>query len=344
MSSGHSIITTSAPAKVILFGEHSVVYGANAIAASINRRTCVTLIPNDSQILRFRFEKISLDVSLDKDNPTLPTNLNRQQTQALECGLTIYEHVKPLKAGIDVTVTSDFPLGAGLGSSASLSVALSSAIIAQKFRETGEKVKENAGEFTESFAKNVLEASNLCEKMFHGNPSGIDTATSFLGGIIQFKRDTPTKKIAETIPMKLVIVDSTVERQTSAIVSRLAALRARFPSPTDHIFKAINEIALAAVNIISTDFESAGLVDLVRMNHGLLAGMGLSHPALEKIGQSVASLPVGFKLTGAGCGGNGIVFIPDSVPTEKVCSNISQAGFEPNLVSVGVPGLEVTIA
>lgn len=341
MSPEQSAIITSAPAKVILFGEHSVVYGGTAIAASINKRTRVKLVPKSSKQLCFRFENINLDVSLDPDNPTVPENLNFHQKQALECGLAIYDKVKPLNFGFDVTVTSDFPIGAGLGSSASLSVSLSAAVLAQKFRETGKPVKKNLLEFSDQFSEDVLSLSNLCEKIFHGNPSGIDSSTSFLGGIIKFDKQQLAKKIADSISMKLLIVDSKVERQTSEIVARLAVLRTRFPKPVHSIFDSIDQIAKAAIDCIG--LEEEGLVDLFRMNHGLLSGMGLSHPALEKIKESVSDLLVGFKLTGAGCGGNGIVVVPNSVSIDEVCARIREAGFEPNLVTLGVEGLQVTM-
>lgn len=344
-----SIIRATAPAKVILFGEHSVVYGAPAIAASIDRRTTVQLAPNDSKNLRFKFDSINVDesFSLPVETVAVPAELGLQQRQAIECGLIIFKSLRnAVSEGVTVTVTSDFPLGAGLGSSASFSVSMSAAFVILESLQCGidcEKNPDGTIIITNLVMSRIRELADKCERVFHGNPSGIDTATCSLGGIVRFQRDSGVEKIADSLPMKIAVVDSKVERQTSAVVKRVKDLRSSIPAPSLEVFSAMTAVAEAAAEEIRNCSSCKNLLHLVRMNHGLLYALGVSHPVLERIGLAVADLGVGFKLTGAGAGGNALVFIPPDVSPDVVRTELNRNGFDPNVVTVGVKGVEVTL-
>jgi mevalonate kinase len=201
-------VCVSAPGKVILFGEHAVVYGKVSIAASIDLRTTLTITPNDSSSIHMFFPNINVNIVtkisslvLNKNNIDVKSeNINNKLLDRIksEIGKVIdpsspsfgavisfwylfhflsYEaEASVKKCGFMIHVNSRLPIGAGLGSSASYSVCLSAALL-KWFR----------------WANIDLELINrfafICEKIIHGNPSGVDNTVCTYGGAIFFKRE-----------------------------------------------------------------------------------------------------------------------------------------------------------
>jgi len=346
MSTQPAIVVT-VPVKVILFGEHSVVFGAPAIAAAINHLTTAKIFENENNSLRFKFTKLDLDESffLPALDVSIPDHLQSQQKQALECALGVYKSLpKPFSVGATIVVDSDFPLGAGLGSSASFSLALSAAIITHYARQINEDINmDSRGRFliTAELQNRIKVEADKCEMVFHGKSSGIDTSTCLLGGIIKFQKDEGATKVADELNMKVAVVDTKVQRQTSKVLQEVMHLRSRFPAATSSIYESMKEVAEAAISEIQEPSEPQNLLDLVRMNQGLLCALGVSHPVLDTIGLAVSGLGVGFKLTGAGVGGNALVFIPQTVSEDLVRDKLEEKGFIGDFVKVGVPGLRI---
>ena len=164
-------ISAFAPGKLILMGEHAVVYGHPAVAMAVNRGTKVTLSPCSGPTV--------LEESTVRD-PRL--------MQAVHSVLP--------EQGISVHIESDLPIGRGMGSSAALAVALARAAMQwHKVPVTDEGINDRA------FA---------IERIFHGTPSGVDHTVSMRGGVVQYRKgaDGPTFVDIEMPELPIVVIDS----------------------------------------------------------------------------------------------------------------------------------------
>ena len=189
----------SAPGKVILFGEHFVVYGVKAILCSINKRITVTAEKTSNR-------KISINSEIGKLN--------------LEPGKSILEINSPLKpfyylankaiknenTGIHIEIDSDIPLGAGLGSSSACCVAGAAAIF-KLFRKISKE--------------EVLEIAIEAERTIFKNTSGADCTVCTYGGIIEYDKNNGFKKIEDEPNFQLVIANSNIEHSTQSMVSKV---------------------------------------------------------------------------------------------------------------------------
>lgn len=247
----------SAPGKVILAGEHAVVYGTRAVAAAVSLRTTVTL----------------------SDRPG-PSGVDASEITDARLWPALAT-VVPAE-GVGVSITSTLPVGCGMGSSAALTVATLRALAAREGRDLP---------FPELF-----ERAFLVERVFHGNPSGVDHAVSALGGVVAYRRAGPEiTPLTMPAPLRLVVADTGSPGDTARMV---AGVRERAPHAE---LRAIGDVAerVAAALVAGEDVGP-----LFRENHGLLQAIGVSTPALDALCAAMeAAGASGAKLAGAGGGG-----------------------------------------
>lgn len=353
---------TSAPGKVIVYGEHAVVHGKAAVAAAISLRSylLVTALSKTQRTITLRFPDISLShtwqiddlpwvvfshptkkkfyydlvTALDPDlveamqphlsnvSPeTSPENRKIHQAAAsafLYLFLSLGSHKFP---GCVYTLRSTIPIGAGLGSSASISVCLSSALLLQLRTLSGPHPDQPRNE-AELQIERINNWAFVGEMCIHGNPSGVDNTVSTGGKAVLFKREDYTKAPTVTplysFPeLPLLLVNTRQVRSTATEVAKVAALRKSQPVVAGLILEAIDKITESAHKLITApDFEeddedSAEILgELFKVNHGLLVSLGVSHPRLERISELVDLAGVGWtKLTGAGGGGSAITLL-----------------------------------
>ena len=207
-------ISVSAPSKVILHGEHAVVYGKSAVAASLDLRTRMYLTPIvkenvvqvdfpdvgvrqcwsgeniKEEILKHTPEctsdidldflaKIRTFVNVTVSSEEKSAKLEELQTQSLTCFFYLYALICDKFTPMRIKVESEIPLGAGLGSSAALSVCLAAGLRAIKYRKS---------ELNNDALEKVCQLALISEKILHGRPSGIDNTASTYGGFIHFKQ------------------------------------------------------------------------------------------------------------------------------------------------------------
>lgn len=282
-----------APGKVILLGEHAVVYGRPAIAATIDRWVEVELKPLPNAATR----------SVDDDH------LAAALTRAAHCvGVDV--------SGLTVQIASDLPRAMGLGSSAAVSVALLRALAARSGRHL-HRAELNA------FAFEV-------ETIFHGTPSGVDNSAVAYGGVIGFRQATDGRpqvralSMAHTVP--LVIALGRTPRQTKQTV---AALRQRWAADLDTYERRFDEIEWLVIDaeraIAHGDLEELGL--LLNTNHALLHGLGVSTDEIETmVTLARARGALGAKLTGGGGGGAIICLCGDR--RESLVQAFTSAGWQ----------------
>lgn len=213
------------------------------------------------------------------------------------------------------TLRSTIPIGAGLGSSASISVCLATSLLIQARALSGPHPDQQAEE-----AEKQLERINrwafVAETVIHGNPSGVDNTVATGGKAVLFKRQDysrpPIVKSLPTFPeLPLLLFDTRQPKSTAVEVAKVAHLKKTKPLIADHILDAIDGVTESAHALISApEFDAAkpesisALGELASINHGLLVSLGVSHPRLERLRQLVDVAGVGWtKLTGAGGGG-----------------------------------------
>lgn len=284
--------------KVILFGEHFVVHGCDAIAAGI---------PN------------SVIVEIEKSEKNEIITEKRVETESSLASIEAIEQSMGVKNKYKVHMSGDLPTYGGLGSSAAFSVALVRAIA----QEEGMTLDD----------KEVNKHAYAGEKIFHGNPSGIDNTIATYGGLIFFKRGkTPQDNVFDRLelkkPLDIVISFSGKFSPTAKMVSRVKEMADSDPDQFQQIYDEEMEI----VNVGKHGVERGKkymLGALMNSNQMLLAELGVSDETNDKINRiALDAGALGAKLTGGGGGGCCIALAKNKEHAEKIIDEIKKAGFE----------------
>ena len=271
MSEGAGTSTGFGHGKVILVGEHAVVFGQPAVAAGIRAGVRAHVSSGSGAISAPTW---GLEAQVGDDS--LPGQAVR----------LLLERLNTDGNGLDFWLESEVPARAGLGSSAAMAVGIARAIAAR----TG------AGE------ADVLAAAAAAESVFHRTPSGIDSAAASRGRLGKFDKQNGWQDLPLQAPFELCIGLSGQSHDTGALVAGVADLCAITPVAR-RLIDTMGDLARAAMEALAQG-DIAGLARMFNMAHGLLSGVGVSTPALDElvhIARTAGAL--GAKLTGAGGGG-----------------------------------------
>jgi mevalonate kinase len=157
----------------------------------------------------------------------------------------------------------------------------------------------------------VLAAANAWERVFHGNPSGIDTTAACYGSCFKFKRGHAPEFVELVAPLRLAIVQAGPSASTKSMVESVAKLRERRPERVDKTLEAIHALVQNAALCLGAG-DLVGLGKLMDYNQMLLSGLFLSTPEIERAcGIARERGAFGAKLTGAG-GGGSVIAIADN--------------------------------
>jgi mevalonate kinase len=266
--------------KVILLGEHAVVYGHPALAAALDRGVTARCGPADR--LRLRVPAWNIDVAAGDDHPV---------ATALAA---IAAEVGAADARVAIDADAAIPPAAGLGSSAALAVALARALGAHA---AGQPLADDR----------VAEVADAAERCFHRRPSGVDVALATRGGLGVFRRGAGLAPLVAP-PLTVVIGLSGEPRSTAEMVERVAT-----SCGGDGADPRLVELGAAAA--AGADHVAAGALDrlgpLMTAAHRTLATFGISTPALDGlVDAALGAGALGAKLTGAGGGGAVIAIAP----------------------------------
>ncbi|MEM3695097.1 MAG: mevalonate kinase [Candidatus Bathyarchaeia archaeon] len=310
-------VTASAPAKIILFGEHFVVYGEPAIVLAIDKR--VYAKAEKRQDKRLSLRSLNLNLSCYYENG----NFKVEHGDAKEARLkfepikravekVLEKHSK--KVGLDVEINSTVPVAAGLGSSAAVVAAVTAAVSALLNVEMSRE--------------EVFRITYEAEKIVHGTPSGIDPAIATFGGTLLFQMDTGFKPIDVKTDIPLVIGDTGVARSTRVQVEKVRWLKEKYPQIIEPIMLSARETVLRALEALNEgDLETVG--ELMNINHALLCSLGVSDESLEwLINAARKAGALGAKLTGAG-GGGCMIALSKNEKLEQIMEAIQRAGGKP---------------
>ena len=305
--SGTRLGTGAAPGKLVLFGEHAVVYGRPAVAASLGCGLGATVEANDggATLSIPRWGKSGLRVRLVED----------RGIEAVARAFRIALEVVGLDAEspVHVTLAGRLPLGVGLGSSAAFAVSVLRGLADYQGADLS--------------LEDLIEGAQAVEEVFHGNPSGMDHTVVTHGGCLRFQRtEMPVFRAIECAePIPVVIASTPRQGTTREAVDRLRRRYEAQPKIHDRLFDTMGEIAEAGIEALAAgDIEALGR--LFDLNHGCLNACGVSSVHNERMVHLAREAgALGAKLTGAGFGGAVVAITPDR--GEAVEMALLEAGF-----------------
>ncbi len=306
-------VKASAPAKVILFGEHFVVYNRPAIVAAIERKVYVSaeLIKEEAVYIRsddlgisgfFRHGRFIVEKGGED------AELKLKPIWLIADRLLSYSRSRK---GLSIKIKSDVPVEAGLGSSAA--VASASAYAINKLLNLNLSKDE------------IFRLAYESERLIHGTPSGIDPAVSTYGGLIYYVKDKGMSRLNVNLNFNIVIGDTGVPRSTGELVANVRELKRKYPSLVGSILKVSDIIIEEAVEALkSGDLKVLG--ELMNVNQGILSAVGVSSVDLERLIYAARDAGAyGAKLTGAGGGGCMIALAPPK-KVDDIVEAIRRAG------------------
>ncbi|MFK8052586.1 MAG: hydroxymethylglutaryl-CoA reductase, degradative [Woeseiaceae bacterium] len=301
----------SSAAKLILAGEHAVVYGRRALGLPIQRALRAEVFSSNAPLtIRVDDWQLSYDASDDADH--------RSPLGMLVDTIIKIAGLELPKGHIDVSC--QIPFAAGLGGSAALAVVLIRAIA----KLTGSRFEK----------EQVNEMAFACEKLAHGTPSGVDNTLATFAAPLLFSPSAQQRwqDLEIGSSLQFVVAFSGIKGVTSDLVARVAARRERAPVAFEAIFDQIDaEVDVCLSALQSADLQKLG--DSLNLCHGLLNAIGVSHPELEKMVTIARTAgAVGAKLTGAG-GGGSVIAICDG-NAEAVATALRQARYETRIIDV----------
>jgi mevalonate kinase len=288
--------SASAPGKVILFGEHAVVYGRPAIAAPISQiRATATVSPAAHDGVRLEAPDLGRSLWLHEAAADHPLAAAVRLVEAWG--------ERPLN-GLTLTAASQIPIASGLGSGAAISAAI---------------IRALADHLDLPLSLSRLSALTYeVEKIHHGAPSGIDNTVVAYEQPVYFVRRRPENLIEPfrvAAPLRLLVADTGLASSTKVVVGDVRRQWQEEPERFERIFAGCGRIAMAARRAIERgDVKRLGR--LMNQNQALLVEMTVSAPALDRLAAAAtAAGALGAKLSGAGRGGNMIALVTPETET-----------------------------
>ncbi|PIQ42746.1 MAG: mevalonate kinase [Gammaproteobacteria bacterium CG11_big_fil_rev_8_21_14_0_20_46_22] len=288
-----------APGKLIISGEHAVVYDAPAISVAVNRYVTSTVSSRRLRSVLFhladlRHTETSTYDTLRKLKHRLKSSyqkfldgdfhvrdvLEKPFELAQFAFVNALDHVEESLSGLNLETHSDVPTGCGLGSSAALAVSITGAVLHYHGITLGDE------EF--------FELVKVAENMQHGYTKGLDVMTSFRGGAIHFKQGQYTSIDVPDCPITLINTGQPESTTGEAVFS----VRKRFGD--SGIWSEFSEVTEKFYSALCLEDHQKTLFELIAKNQTLLETIGV---VPDKVRTCVADLQergVAAKLCGAG--------------------------------------------
>ncbi|MBI5842581.1 MAG: mevalonate kinase [Chloroflexi bacterium] len=309
--------TSSSPGKIILFGEHAVVYARPALAVPVTQIHADVEV-RDSPRAGIWIEAPNIDLhaelsTLPADHP-IASVINK-----------FFSPLSPRERGwgeglppLEITITSTIPVASGLGSGAAVSVALTRALALHlNCPMTDDEVSSLAYEI---------------EKIHHGTPSGIDNTVVTYAKPVYFVKGQPIDIFKVGHPFTIVIADTGIPAPTKESVRDVRRLWMYDRSRWETVFDKIGIISFTARRAIEAGrWEMLG--ELMDENHAFLQEMNVSSPELDRLVQAARDAgALGAKMSGGGRGGNMIALV-NADKAEAVARSVREAGAKNTIVT-----------
>lgn len=312
------MVVASAPGKLILFGEHFVVYGLPAIATAIESRTV-------AEVHRAR------KYALVDNRPETPGYKKEKYAQQMDSIQRIFRAMGVVETNVRIILGGELVAASGVGASGASCSAIAAALN-ELFERDLDLVKIN-------------EIAYEGEKGYHGTPSGIDNSCSTFGGFIWFKKDLASGKgMIEPFDSKkslsIVMGNTGITSNTTEVVEEVRKEKEEDPQKFVRIFEDYLKIAREARDALEKiDLNKIG--ELMNKNHALLKEIGVSSPELERLVDiALKNGALGAKLTGTGRGGLMIALVTDKTK-DRIALAIEEAGFESGITEIGAEGVRI---
>lgn len=282
-------LQTWATGKVILLGEHAVVYGFDAIAMSLDRGATVQASPHTQHELQI---------------PAWDTTVSLEDNNDLARALSaLVDHCKPPQA-LRLVANVDIPPGAGLGCSAALGTAVARALLAHEPALTSDR---------------LFEASQTWERIFHGAPSGIDARAAQGLGAFRFSTRAGVQPLKVGRSLHFVVCHSGASGSTREMVAQVASLCGEEPKTTKLLHR-IGAHAVAGERALAHG-DVLGLGATMNDNHRALQELGVSTARLDLLcEQFISAGACGAKLTGSGGGGCVLALFEEHAQAEEAAA------------------------
>jgi mevalonate kinase len=319
-------VTVSAPGKLMLLGEHAVVYSRPCLVTAVDQRMRATVELLGSQ--EFQLEAPDVNVTgYKKSLSELGVGEMPKGAQFVEVAVKNVAEKYPLKSGIRVTTVSEFSSQFGFGSSSASTVCAVKAISVLFGLNLSEK------EIFDLSYKTVLDIQK--------KGSGFDVAAAVFGKTLYFTTGGRVIEPLAVFKLPLLVGYSGVKADTVTLINKVketfAGREVRLEEIYDGIKKLVEEAKLA---LLKSDWQKFG--DLMNQNQKYLRDeLGVSIDKLDKmISASLSAGAYGAKLSGAGGGDCMIAVCPeDKEPLVK--SGIIQAGGQVINVKTNAEGVRV---
>lgn len=371
----------SAPGKVILHGEHAVVHGKVALAVSLNLRTYLKLkatttgkvcinLPNINTFLCWDLTELKqlspVPCGKKEDGKLLNaelvkrlrdfvgvTNGNMDTTNMATLAF-LYIYISMFGSGempsLTVTVWSELPTGAGLGSSAAFSVCLAASLLcASGVIPAPLKEWDNTARWCQEDLELINSWAFQGEMIIHGNPSGVDNAVGTWGGMLRFLsgKIIPLSRVPL---LRILLTNTKVPRSTKVLVARVKDKINKFPTIMTPVLDSVDAISCTCEKVLSemtcepiTGEHYNILEELIDINQHHLNVMGVGHPVLDTLCRVTLARGLHSKLTGAGGGGCGITLLrpeTDAFVVQSATQDLRDCGFDCWETSIGGPGVQ----
>jgi mevalonate kinase len=302
----------SAPGKIILFGEHAVVYGYPALAVPVTQVTAtVEVLDRAGGTIQIDAPDVGLQAALDDLPASHPLAAAIRGTLAA-LGLP------SVSRGASVRILSTIPVASGLGSGAAVSVAIIRALSVH----LGQPLRD----------EDVNRIAYEVEKLHHGTPSGIDNTVITYARPVFFVKGEPIETLSVGAPFTLVIADTGVPAPTKESVADVRRLWEADKPRWQELFATAGAISRKARAFIRNGNINE-LGPLMDANHALLQEMTVSSPELDRLvfAARVAGA-AGAKLSGGGRGGNMIALV-DPARAQLIADALKAAGAKNTIVT-----------
>ncbi|CAF3716947.1 unnamed protein product [Rotaria socialis] len=277
-------VIVSSPGKLIIGGEHAVVYGRRALVTSIGMRLYMQLTAEEqtneptSPVLKVSFQDTNQQHLIDL------SNIQNSYPIEIQGILFVYNHFKSFvsdRSQLNIQVHSEIPIGAGLGSSAAFSVCLVGCFYLLYHKTLNRE--------------DINELSYKVECIFHGTPSGIDNTISTYGQSLVYSR--AVKKHINFRLSNLAIIDTGIPKSTKRMVE---LVRLFVESNQQEGERILNDVERCVDSMIE---HSEQIDQLFQENQQLLKCLGVSTLEIDNIIEILARKNISAKITGAGGGG-----------------------------------------
>ena len=305
----------SAPGKVILFGEHFVVYGVKAILCAINKRVTVTAENIEEKIIFIKSNIGDLEIEPDKPISEIESPLKPFYYLANKM-------IQNQNTGIKIIIESEIPLGVGLGSSSACCVA-GAAAISRLYSDTSKE--------------EILELAIEAEKTIFQNTSGADCTVCTYGGIMEYNKENGFTKIKSEPNFHLVIANSNIEHSTELVVKEVKTFKEKNEEEFSKLCDDETNLVEDVLKLLEEN-NTKELGEKINQNQKYLETIGVSNEKIKEMIQIGIKSSFGAKITGAG-GGGCIFALTDETNLDETINQFRNKNYECFSVKIDLQGL-----